>query len=167
MRLAVISDIHANLLALEAVLADIAERGADATVNLGDCVAGPLWPRETFERLAALDLPTVRGNHDRWVVEKADADLTPLGRFERAALTEAQRAALHALPATLEVTPDILAVHGTPTDDSTYLLEEPAHGLLAPAPRATVAARLGAAARRAVENGRPDWAQALATGVLG
>lgn len=147
MRLAVISDIHGNLLALEAVLADIAERSPDAIVNLGDCVTSPLWPRETFERLAALDLPTVRGNHDRWIVEKAAADLTPAGRHARNALTEAQRASLHALPPTLEITPDILAVHGTPTDDSTYLLEEPAHGLLAPAPRATVAARLGGAAR--------------------
>ncbi|HWT08620.1 MAG TPA: metallophosphoesterase family protein, partial [Roseomonas sp.] len=87
MRLAVISDIHGNLPALEAVLADIEERGADAIVNLGDCVTGPLWPRETFECLAALDLPTVRGNHDRWIVEKAEADLTPAGRFARDALT--------------------------------------------------------------------------------
>ena len=145
MRLAVISDIHGNLLALEAVLADIAERGVDAVVNLGDCVTSPLWPRETFERLAELDLPTVRGNHDRWIVEKSDAELSPAGRFARDALTGAQRAALHALPPTLEVAPDILAVHGTPTDDSTYLLEEAADGRLAPAPRATVAARLGAA----------------------
>ncbi len=94
MRLAVISDIHGNLLALEAVLADIAERGVDAIVNLGDCVTGPLWPRETFERLAELDLPTVRGNHDRWIVEKAEAELSPAGRFARDALTRG--AARHA-----------------------------------------------------------------------
>jgi predicted phosphodiesterase len=147
MRLAVISDIHGNLPALEAVLADIDERGADAIVNLGDCVTSPLWPRETFERLAGLDLPTVRGNHDRWIVEKTEAELSPAGRFARDSLTDAQRAALHALPPTLEITPDILAVHGTPSDDSTYLLEEPIEGRLAPAPRATLAARLGAAAR--------------------
>lgn len=147
MRLAVLSDIHGNLLALEAVLADIAERGADAIVNLGDCVTSPLWPRETFERLAELDLPTVRGNHDRWIVEKTEAELTPAGRFARDALTEAQRAALHALPSTLEVAPDILAVHGTPTDDSAYLLEDVVDGRLAPAPRAALATRLGAAAR--------------------
>ena len=65
MRIAVISDIHGNLAALDEVLADIKRRGCDATVNLGDCCAGPLWPRETFERLEALGLPTVRGNHDR------------------------------------------------------------------------------------------------------
>ncbi len=45
MRLAVISDIHGNLAALEAVLADIKARGVDRTVNLGDCVTSPLWPR--------------------------------------------------------------------------------------------------------------------------
>ena len=41
MRLAVISDIHGNLPALEAVLADVKYRGVDATVNLGDCVTSP------------------------------------------------------------------------------------------------------------------------------
>lgn len=41
-RIAVISDIHGNLMALEAVLSDLASRGVDATINLGDCVAGPL-----------------------------------------------------------------------------------------------------------------------------
>lgn len=147
MRLAVISDIHGNLLALEAVLADIAERGVDAIVNLGDCVTSPLWPRETFERLAELDLPTVRGNHDRWIVEKTEDELSPAGRFARDALTPAQRAALHALPPTLEVSPDILAVHGTPTDDSAYLLEDTAEGRLMPTARASLAARLGTAAR--------------------
>jgi len=54
MRLAIISDVHGNVRALEAVLADIRSRGVDATVNLGDCVAGPTWPRECFECLAAL-----------------------------------------------------------------------------------------------------------------
>ena len=123
MRLAVISDIHGNLLALEAVLADIEQRGVDAVVNLGDCVTSPLWPRETFDRLGELDLPTVRGNHDRWIVEMPEEKLSPAGRFARDALNEAQRATLHGLPARIAVTPDILAVHGTPGDDSTYLLE--------------------------------------------
>lgn len=72
MRLAVISDIHGNLAALEAVLADIKARGADRTINLGDCVTSPLWPRETFEALQPLSLPTVRGNHDRWIEEFPD-----------------------------------------------------------------------------------------------
>ena len=65
MRLAVIADIHGNLLALEAVLAHIAARGITRIVNLGDCVSGPLCPAETAARLMALAMPTVRGNHDR------------------------------------------------------------------------------------------------------
>lgn len=146
-RIAVISDIHGNLMALEAVLSDLASRGVDATINLGDCVAGPLWPRETFELLADLNIPTVRGNHDRWVMDRPDAQMPPAGLFARQALTEAQRVALHALPATLQFTPEILAVHGTPTNDSTYLLEEATEdGRLAPARRAVLAQRLGPAA---------------------
>ncbi|XXY33244.1 metallophosphoesterase [Sorangium sp. So ce233] len=46
-RIAAVSDIHGNLAALEAVLADIARRGADVTVNLGDILSGPLQPHET------------------------------------------------------------------------------------------------------------------------
>jgi hypothetical protein len=62
MRLAVISDIHANLAALEAVLDDIETKSPDAIINLGDCVSGPLWPRETVELLEARGIPSVRGN---------------------------------------------------------------------------------------------------------
>ena len=50
MRLAAITDIHGNLPALEAVLADIARSQVDLTVNLGDIVSGPLWPVETADR---------------------------------------------------------------------------------------------------------------------
>ena len=78
MRLAVISDIHGNLRALEAVLADIKGRAVDATVNLGDLAAGPLWPRETVELLDTLGLPTVRGNHDRWMGDRPLDKLPPL-----------------------------------------------------------------------------------------
>jgi predicted phosphodiesterase len=42
MKIAAISDIHGNLAALDAVLADIGRRGVDATVNLGDILSGPL-----------------------------------------------------------------------------------------------------------------------------
>ena len=63
MRLAILSDIHGNLLALEAVLADLAAQGgADAVVVAGDlCLDGPR-PREVLERLQALGfrLPVVR-----------------------------------------------------------------------------------------------------------
>ena len=66
-RIAVIADIHGNLPVPEAVLADIERRDVDRTINLGDCVSGPLWPREVCDLLMARDDLTIRGNHDRWV----------------------------------------------------------------------------------------------------
>lgn len=131
MRLAVFSDVHGNLVALEAVLADIATRGADAIVNLGDCATGPLWPRETVELLDSLGLPTVRGNHDRWLAEPGPHEAVRSVRFTRQALTASQRSALATLPAQLTLDGDVLAVHGTPRSDTEYLLEEAVDGRLA------------------------------------
>jgi predicted phosphodiesterase len=51
MKIAAVSDIHGNLIALEAVLADIQASGADVVVNLGDTVSGALQLRETAQRL--------------------------------------------------------------------------------------------------------------------
>lgn len=65
MKIAALSDIHGNLAALDAVLDDVRRRGADVIVNLGDIVSGALHPAETADRLIALDLPTVKGNHER------------------------------------------------------------------------------------------------------
>lgn len=124
MRIAVISDIHGNLAALDEVLADIAKRSVDVTVNLGDCCAGPLWPRETFERLQSLQLPTVRGNHDRWIAELPRDKLGPVSQYEFDELSQEQRLALGALPPTVRLADGVLAVHGTPADDSTYLIEK-------------------------------------------
>lgn len=146
MRLAVIADIHGNLLALEAVLADIAARGVDLTVNLGDCVSGPLWPRETAERLMALGLPTVRGNHDRWVVEAEGEALYFSDKLARERLDAAQRAWLAGLPMQRDVDGAGLAVrlfHATPADDDTYLMEDKRDGRLVQSEAATIRARLG------------------------
>ena len=68
MRYALISDIHANLPALEAVLADIARRASiDATYHLGDLVGYAPWPNETIGRLRAAGIPGVAGNYDSTV----------------------------------------------------------------------------------------------------
>ena len=64
-RYAILSDIHGNLPALEAVVADAEAQGCDIFVNLGDTLSGPLWPRETAEYLMARDWPTIAGNHER------------------------------------------------------------------------------------------------------
>jgi predicted phosphodiesterase len=141
--LAVIADIHGNLAALEAVLADIARRDVSRIVNLGDCVSGPLWPRETCALLMARGFPTVRGNHDRWVATFAPADMYPSDRYTFGALDETQRRWLGDLPATLRLDPGILAVHGRPDDDNRYLLEDVEQGRLVRAAVDTIAERLG------------------------
>jgi predicted phosphodiesterase len=141
--LAVISDIHGNLPALEAVLADIERRGVTEIVNLGDCVLGPLWPRETCALLMASGFPTVRGNTDRAVATLAPADMMPLQRYTFGQLEEAQRRWLGALPATLRPDQGVLAVHGCPDDDNRYLLEDMEQGRLVRATAKTIAQRLG------------------------
>jgi putative phosphoesterase len=73
MRVAALYDIHGNLPALEAVLAELETCGVDLIVCGGDVVAGPM-PRETLDRLLSLNRPVayIRGNADRAVVEAFD-----------------------------------------------------------------------------------------------
>jgi len=143
MTLAVIADIHGNLPALEAVLADIARRGVSRIVNLGDCASGPLWPRETCELLMARGHPTVRGNHDRWVATFAPSDMGPSDRYTFGALDQTQRRWLRELPATLRLDSEILAVHGRADDDNCYLLEDIEQGRLVRAAAGAITERLG------------------------
>jgi predicted phosphodiesterase len=149
MRLGIISDVHGNLVALEAVLAGLRRDSPDAIINLGDLATSPLWPRETVDLLQTLHLPTVRGNHDRWIAERADEAPSSSIRFTRAALTAAQRDALGQLPATVSLDNGVLAVHGTPSSDTEYLLEEAVEGRLALARSSRIAERLGTAAATA------------------
>ena len=123
MRIAAISDVHGNLPALEAVLADIARCGADVTVNLGDIVSGPLWPAETAERLIALDLPTIRGNHERQLLTQSRERMSATDAHTDALLAPAQRAWLLGLPVDRWLAPDVHCCHGTPASDLEYWLE--------------------------------------------
>jgi predicted phosphodiesterase len=143
MRIAIIADIHGNLPALQAVIDDIARRGADRTINLGDCVSGPLWPRETLDLLEALALPTVRGNHDRWIAERPRETMFPSDAFAYDALLPRQQAWLGALPAHCEAAEGVVGVHGTPNDDNQYLLEEVVDGQLALSAGDAIDIRLG------------------------
>ena len=124
MRLAVLADIHGNLPAVEGVIADMDERSIDAIVNLGDCVSGPLWPRETLDLLRRKGWPTVRGNHDRLIASDNPATLGPSDRYAREQLDSGGIAWLGALPVELEIATGILGFHARPGDDESYLLEE-------------------------------------------
>ena len=77
MRIAVISDIHGNCLALEAVIADVERHGADRIVCLGDAIQGGAQPRETVARLRELACPVVLGNADAWLLTGAETGAEP------------------------------------------------------------------------------------------
>ena len=140
MRIAALSDIHGNLPALEAVLADIERRGCDLTVNLGDIASGPLWPRETLERLIPLGLPTIAGNHERQLLGDP-AGLASSDAHARQVLTDTQLDWIRALPPRLRLD-DVLLCHGTPGSDLQYLLDDIAPPALVAAGAHAVAARL-------------------------
>lgn len=168
MRIAAISDIHGNVLALEAVLADIAEWRVDQIVDLGDCVSGPLWPRETFDRLKALGAPTVRGNHDRQVGEDAREDLGASDRVAYDVLTASARVELAKRPVSLEFAPGIVGFHATPEHDDRYLLDDIAEGRLIRAAPEKIMRRVGAIAARIILVGhshRPEMVR-LPNGTL-
>ncbi|QTH19466.1 metallophosphoesterase family protein [Rhizorhabdus wittichii] len=143
MRIAAISDIHGNLAALDAVLADIGRRGVDRIVNLGDILSGPLDPAATADRLIALDLPTIRGNHERQLLTLEPAAMGASDAHAAPLLTDAHRAWLTSLPATMRLAPDILLCHGTPDSDLDYYLDHVGPDGVRPATADEIAARTG------------------------
>lgn len=168
MRIAVIADIHGNILALEAVLADLERQRIDLVVDLGDCVSGPLWPKEAIDRLTALDAPTVRGNHDRLVGIGNRADLGPSDAYAYDALSNAARARLAALPFRREFAPGVVGFHATPDHDERYLLDDISDGHLKRASLDKIIRRLGPVSARVVLMGhshRPELIR-LPTGTL-
>jgi predicted phosphodiesterase len=121
MRLAVVSDIHANLAALDAVLTDLEHQPAvDGVWVCGDTVGYGPQPNEVIERLRQRDARAVMGNHDGAAVGVVD-----VGWFNDAAaaaiewtagvLTAESRAYLAALPERL-VEGDLTMVHGSPRE---------------------------------------------------
>jgi putative phosphoesterase len=115
MRVAALYDIHGNLPALDAVLAEV---DADVILVGGDFVMGP-WPAETLERLRALDgdVRFIRGNADREVVAEQPGLAPPeMMEFVRAKLSPEQLNFLQPLPLT-ETIGRTLFCHATPRND--------------------------------------------------
>lgn len=123
--IAIISDIHGNSYALEAVLANIQEKGIKTIINLGDSLYGPLDPRGTLDMLIDTKIKSISGNQDRFIIQKESK------KFKNKTL-EAVRSAikkkgiewLSSLDKDLIYKDIIYCCHGTPHDDSEYLLEK-------------------------------------------
>lgn len=141
MRWGVVSDIHGNLPALQAVVADAG--AVDGWLNLGDLLSGPLWPAETADWLMARGWPTLAGNHERQLLTLAPARMGLSDRFAAAALLPRHREWLATLPPQLAPWPGLRCVHGTPSSDLVYLLETVAPEGLRAATAEEVSARVG------------------------
>jgi predicted phosphodiesterase len=123
-RFAVIADIHSNSDALTAVLEDIASCDIQSVVNLGDHLSGPMAARETADLLITHDMPSIRGNHDRWLVENEREEMGSIDGAAFDQLEDHHLDWLRQLPATLMLTDEIFACHGTPSSDTTYWMEK-------------------------------------------
>jgi predicted phosphodiesterase len=120
--IAILTDIHGNLPALEAVIADAEAQGCTGFVNLGDSLSGPLWPAETADLLIDLDWPTIAGNHERQLLTIPRERMGVSDAFARDALSDRHLQWLAGLPPTLHLSPDVLLCHGTPADDLEHFL---------------------------------------------
>jgi putative phosphoesterase len=132
MRVAVVSDIHANLPALLAALADLSRRGVETVVVAGDLVGDGRQPAEVVSLLRRRGFPTIRGNVDRKVAEAAalsGKELVERARKRKTAellwtarqLGRASLDWLTGLPATLTLHlggSRVLVVHGSPLSDT-------------------------------------------------
>jgi len=129
-RLAVLSDIHSNIFALQAVLEDVLKRRADHVLNLGDIFYGPIAPKATYELLMEHNMITIRGNQDRQIYQAAEEESSanPTMRFVLDDLKGQPLHWLKTLPFDQQLSDGIYLCHGTPSDDSFYLLDDVATG---------------------------------------
>ena len=140
MRYALISDIHANLPALEAVLADIEHRQVQATWHLGDLVGYAPWPNEVVALLVNRGITGVSGNYDsttglnykhcgcRYEDPRQEALSHESFEWTKAACSASTKRVLASLPFRIDLHPmgghasgpRIVLVHGTPTLNTVY-----------------------------------------------
>lgn len=123
MRIAVISDIHGNLKALQAVLADIDRMQIDQIINLGDTLGGPLESALTADLLMQRAIPMIAGNHERQLLTLPPEKLNRSDTCTAREITADHRAWLASAPDTMWLSDDLFACHGTPNSDLQYWLE--------------------------------------------
>lgn len=143
MKIALFSDIHANLPALEACLADIETRKPDAIYCLGDLVGYNIWPNEVINIIRQRGIPTIAGNYDFGIGRSSDDcgcayktdEEKAMGKISIAYTNEIVNADarnyLRTLPAHIRVEfqlnddkLNLLLVHGSPRRINEYLFED-------------------------------------------
>jgi putative phosphoesterase len=127
MRIGVVSDVHGNLPALEAVLDDVPE--VDALVNAGDVVGYNPWPAECLDEIREREIPSVMGNHDRAVASETGFRFNSMAaagvRHAREHLNDDQLAWLAELPDERTCFDGrVKLVHGHPDDPDRYTYPE-------------------------------------------
>lgn len=143
MKIALFSDIHANLPALEAFFKEVDHRHPDAIYCLGDLVGYNIWPNEVINEIKKRRIPTIAGNYDFGIgkhiddcgcayktdTEKANGAISI--SFTNEMVKEEERKYLRTLPAHIKVEfqlnndkLNLLLVHGSPRKINEYLFED-------------------------------------------
>lgn len=143
MKIALFSDIHANLPALEAFFEEIETREVDAIYCLGDLVGYNIWPNEVIEEIRKRKIPTIAGNYDFGIgMESDDCGCAYKSDQEKAngavsisytnnIISDNNRKYLHSLPAHIRIEfqqngkkRNLVLVHGSPRKVNEYLFED-------------------------------------------
>lgn len=143
MKIALFSDIHANLPALEAFFKDVDSRYPDAIYCLGDLVGYNIWPNEVANEIRKRNIPTIAGNYDFGIGrmskdcgcayktdhEKSNGNVSI--SFTNEIMKDEERQYLRTLPAHIKVEfqlnedkLNLLLVHGSPRKINEYLFED-------------------------------------------
>ncbi|HUQ11286.1 MAG TPA: metallophosphoesterase family protein [Steroidobacteraceae bacterium] len=168
MRIALVSDIHGNLPALEAVLDDTRRRGVTRIVNLGDSLSGPLLPLETARFLMKQDWVQLAGNHERQLLEFAQKGGGESDTFAHALLTPEVFAWMRSLTHSRALDDEVFLCHGTPRSDVEGFLDSVEGEHTRPATADEIAGRCTLAGPRVIACGHTHIARVLqsATGQL-
>lgn len=143
MKIALFSDIHANLPALDAFFKDVDQRNPDMIYCLGDLVGYNIWPNEVVDAIRKRRIPTIAGNYDFGIGRVSDDcgcayktdDEKGMGKisisYTNSLMKPDQRAYLRSLPAHIKVEfqlnedkLNLLLVHGSPRKINEYLFED-------------------------------------------
>jgi len=122
--IAIISDIHGNSWALEAVINDIHKRGINKIINLGDSIYGPLDPIGTIDILVENEVTSILGNEDRIIIEHLNTKNNLILEYLSKCLDPIIIEWLKKLLFDFNYEDNIYCCHGSPSSCSEYLLEK-------------------------------------------